>query len=139
MVLEIWSTTDNFLLFWTVFCPFIGGYGPRKLKFWKNGKDTWRYYHFTNVYHKRQPYGMWFLRYGVQRAEFFVILDCFLLFYPPPLPPFPLLTTQKIKILKKWKKIPGDVIILHMCTVNDNHMMYGSWDMKRDGQNFLSF
>ena len=23
------------------------------------------------------------------------------------------------------KKTPGDIIILHMCTTNDNHMMYG--------------
>ena len=37
------------------------------------------------------------------------------------------------------KKIPGDIIILHMCTINDNHMMYGYWDMERNGQNFLSF
>ena len=52
------------------------------------------------------------------------------------------LTTQKIKILKKWKKkkkkMPGD-IILPMCTTKDNHMMHGSWDMERDGQNFFSF
>ena len=40
---------------------------------------------------------------------------------------------------EKNKKTPGDIIILHRCTINDNHMMYGSWDMKRDGQNFLSF
>ena len=26
-----------------------------------------------------------------------------------------------------------------MRTINENRMMYGSWDMKRDGQNFLSF
>ena len=46
---------------------------------------------------------------------FFGILDCFLLFYP--------LTTQKIKILKKLKKTPGDTIILHMCTKNlDIHL-----------------
>ena len=23
------------------------------------------------------------------------------------------------------KKTPGDIIIFHMCTINDNHMMYG--------------
>ena len=43
----------------------------------------------------------------------------------------PLITWQ-IKILKKWKKISGDIIILPMYTINDNHMMYGSWDMKHD-------
>ena len=41
--------------------------------------------------------------------------------------------------MKKIKKAPGDIIILHRCTINDNHMMYGSWDMKHDEQNFSSF
>ena len=39
----------------------------------------------------------------------------------------------------KIKKSSGDIITLHMCTINDNHMMYGSWDMECDGRNFLSF
>ena len=38
--------------------------------------------------------------------------------------PFSPLTTWKIKILK-LTKTPGDTI-LHICTINDNHMMYGS-------------
>ena len=33
---------------------------------------------------------------------------------------------QKNQNFEKMKKMPGDIIILHMCTVNDNHMMYGS-------------
>ena len=49
--------------------------------------------------------------------------------------PFTLLTTQKIKIMKT----AGDIIILQMCTINENHMMYGSWDMEHDRHNFLSF
>ena len=28
----------------------------------------------------------------------------------------------------------GYIIILHMCTKHYDHMMYGSWDMVRDGQ-----
>ena len=39
------------------------------------------------------------------------------------------LTTQKIKILKKMKKAPGDIIILHKCTKNHDLMLYCSWDM----------
>ena len=39
----------------------------------------------------------------------------------------PCLTTQRIKILK-WKKHPRD-IILHKCIKNDNHIIYGSWDI----------
>ena len=28
--------------------------------------------------------------------------------------------------------MPGDTIILHMCTKNYDQMLYGSWDMVRD-------
>ena len=33
------------------------------------------------------------------------------------------------------KKSPGDIIILHLCITNDDHMMHGSWDMEYDRQN----
>ena len=98
MMYGSWDMEHNkyiFSSFWTVLCPFTP-YGPRKTKFWKNEKNTSRYYHFTNVYQKWQSYDVWFLRYKAQRTEFFVMLDCFLPFYP--------LTTRKIKILKNWKK-----------------------------------
>ena len=68
---------------------------------------------------------------GAWQAEFFVILAYFLHFYPHNNP-----KNQNFEIMKKP---PGDIITLHMCTINDNHMMYGSWDMECDGQNFLSF
>ena len=48
--------------------------------------------------------------------------------------PFTPLTAQKIKILKKWKKMHGDIIILHMFTKNYDQMMYGSWDMLHKGR-----
>ena len=32
------------------------------------------------------------------------------------------------------KHKPGDIIILLMCIINGNHMMYGLWEMKRKGQ-----
>ena len=48
-----------------------------------------------------------------------------------------LLKTPNIKIAE-MKKFPGD-IILHMCTKNHHHMIYGSWDTEWDKQNFLPF
>ena len=50
--------------------------------------------------------------------NFFVILDLFfaLLYAPNP----------KNQNFEKMKKQPGDIIILNMCTINDNHMIYGS-------------
>ena len=45
------------------------------------------------------------------------------------------LTAQKTKFLKKWKKkkMPGDIIILRMCTKNYDQM-FGSWDMVHERQ-----
>ena len=59
-------------------------------------------------------------RYKVQRTECFAILSHFC--------PLTLLTTQKIKILKKKKmeNTFGDMIILHLCITNEDHMMHGS-------------
>ena len=34
------------------------------------------------------------------------------------------------------KKVPGDIIILYMCTIN--HLIYGSWDKKQDKQKVFS-
>ena len=65
------------------------------------------------------------------RTESFVILDYFLPFYPPNNP--------KNQNFEKMKKEPRDITILHMNNINDNHMMYGSWDIERNGQDFLSF
>ena len=47
------------------------------------------------------------------------------------------LTTWKIKILYKMRKPTGDIIILHMRTINYNHMMYVSWDMERSKYFFV--
>ena len=60
MIPGTWSVRQNFLSFWTIFCPFIP------------------------------------------------------------------LTTQKIKILKKKERNTWIYDHLHRCTLNENHMMYGS-------------
>ena len=38
----------------------------------------------------------------------------------------------KIKTLTQWKKMPGDIIFLHMCAINENRMMYGSWNIRHN-------
>ena len=59
----------------------------------------------------------------------------------PPLPPTaPFPNNPKYQSFAKIKKkAPADIIILYMCTINNNHMMYGSWDMECDRHNLLSF
>ena len=94
MALEIWSVNDRiFLIILDCFFALLPPKQLRKSKFWKNEKITWRYYHFTHVYHKLLSYDVCFLRYGVQQTEFFVILDHFLPFNP--------LIIRKNNILKK--------------------------------------
>ena len=44
--------------------------------------------------------------------------------------------TRKINILKKLKKTPGDIIILHKYTKNHDHMLYCSWDLLSDRCNY---
>ena len=40
---------------------------------------------------------------------------------------------------KNEKKTPGYIILLHMCTMSEGHMMDGSWDIECDRHNFFSF
>ena len=74
---------------------------PKNQNFLKNEKNAWRYYHFTLVYHTCVH--LWFLRYGAQQAEFFVILDYFLPFCP--------LKNLQNQNFEKMKKIIGDIFI----------------------------
>ena len=82
---------------------------------------------YIHVYHKRRSYDIWFLKYKVQQKfSTFQVIYC----------PFSPLTIWKIKFLT-LKKTPGGIIILHIFTINDNHMIYGSWDMECDKQFFF--
>ena len=74
-------------------------------------------------------YGCWDME--AQQTEFFLILKHFLPFYP--------LKNPENQNFEKMKKMPGDIIISHKCTINDNNIIYDSWDMKHNRQNFLSF
>ena len=114
IIYSFWDIECDRLKLELVIMGFFFSLLPHPLKTPKNrilgGKKCWRYHHFTHVY---------------------VILGHFLPFYP--------LTTRKINISKKMKKSSGDVIILHLCTKNHNHMMYASWHMECNRHTFLSF
>ena len=131
MLTQIWSAT------YIIFCHFrpifalLHHYWPKKWKFRKNVKNTWGYYPFTHVYHKSKSCDVWLLRYKVQWTEFFYILGHFLHFDPPNNP--------ENQSFEKLKKMSGDIFILHLRTANDDHMMYGSSDIKHGRQNVLLF
>ena len=65
------------------FLPFYPTNSPKKWKFQKNKKNTWRYNHFTQVYQRSWSYALLFPRYGVwQVLLVFFILGNFLPIYP---------------------------------------------------------
>ena len=77
-----------------------------------------------HLHHKCQSYDVWFLRYGVHRTEFFVILDHFLPFYSPNNP-------KKSKFLKN-KKIAWRYYhftdVSYKCQSHDAWFLrYGAW------------
>ena len=85
--------------------------------------------HICIINDNHMMYGSWDME--CDRLNFFVILDRFSPFYSPMDP--------ENQNFKKMKKTPEDIIILHIYTINDSHIMYGSWDMECNGHNFLSF
>ena len=132
MVPEIWSVWQTELFdILDSFLPFYHPNNPKKQKFEKMKKAPGDIIilHKCTINDNHMMYGSWDTKFYKQ--NFFVILDHFLPFYPSNNP--------KNQNFEKMKNTSGDIIILQKCTINDNHMTYGSWDMKRDGQNFLSF
>ena len=101
---------------------------------WDTECDRQNFLSFWAIFCPLTPLTTPKIKIWVTQTEFFVILDHFLPFYPPP--PH-LLATQKN--FSKMKKTSQDINILHMCTINDNHMMYGSWDTSVTNKIFCHF
>ena len=116
MAPKIQSVTNRIFCHFGPFFALLHPQQPGKSKFQRNEKiDSLEILSF---------YPMW-------QIEFFVILEHFLHSYHPINP-----KNQNFERKKKTKP-PGDIIILHMCTINDNHMMYDSWDMECDTEFFV--
>ena len=90
--------------------------------------------YFAHVYQIPQSYELQLLKYRLRQRDVFVILGHFLPFYCINNPK----NWNFEKNEKKKKKILGDIITLHLGTTNYDHIMYGSWDMEHDRQNFFS-
>ena len=121
MIYNSWNIRCHRQVILCHFLPFQPSGNSENLNF-KIEKNTWTYYHFTYLHHKWQSFDVWFLGHGARQTELFIILERFLLFYPPMDP--------ENQNLKKMKKVTENIIILQMCTVNDSHMMHGSWDVE---------
>ena len=116
-------------------CKYFNIYKNKKNK--KNNKNvkknTWRYHYFIPVY-QQSSYDLQFLRYlECDRLKLVIWLKLWVISCPFILP----LKTPKNQNFEKMKKLAGDIITLHKCTKNHNHMRYSSWDREWDRQCFF--
>ena len=121
IVPEIWSTTDKIF---SHFGPFYTPNNPENQNFEKMKKTPGD----IIILHKcttneNMRYGYWDMKHDRENFLSFGAIFC----------PFTLLTTQKIKLLKKWKTSLD--VSSFKCTKNHDHMLYSSWDMACDGFN----
>ena len=121
-----------------VFCHFgiffalLSPLKPQKWKFQKNENMPGDkiFLHKCTSYHDHMLYCSWDMVCNRCNCCF----SFWAAFYP-----FTPLTAQEMKTSQKWRKAPGDIIILHMC-IKNHDMLYCSWDMARDGCNcYFSF
>ena len=74
---------------------------------------------------------IWYMVFQIWSATDKIFLSFWTIFCP---------FTQKNQNFEKLKKAPGDIIILHKCTKNDDYMLYCSLDMARNRLNcYFSF
>ena len=139
MVYNSWDTEWNkrkILYFRAIFCSFISHLKIPNIKISKKKKKRKKkktsleilscYTFMFTINEDHMIFGSWKVRCNRQKFLTFLVIFC----------RFNSLTIWKIKILILKKKTPGDIIILNICTINKNHMMYGSWEIEHKRHNF---
>ena len=125
MMYGFWDTEwdrQNLLSFWATFCPFttLTTWETKILKKWKKHLEISSSYTFVP-----QMKIIWCMVPQTRSmTEIFFILDYKSKFWK----------NEKTKQQQQQQK---DTIILHMCTINKNHMMYGSWERERNRETFF--
>ena len=131
MVAEISSMADRTFWLFGLFCPILPPNNPKSQNFEKMKKipGDISILHKCTINDNYMIYGFWDMK-----CNRYVILSFGPFFFCP------LTKAWKMKISKQMKKTPGDIIILHKCTKNHDHMLYCSWDMAHDRCNcYFSF
>ena len=115
---------QKFLSYWTIFLPFYPPNNPQNQNFEKmEAMPGDVILQKCTKNHDHILYCSWDMACDGRIVIFYFGL--FFDFLPP-------LTVQKINIWKKMNKTYRDIIILHKCTKNHNHMLCCSWDMTHD-------
>ena len=123
---EIWSSKDRSFCLFGSFLPYYTSNNLENQNF-EDFKKLPGDLHMYTINDNHMIYCSWYM--GCMRQDFlsFWIIYC----------PFTPIRTWKINVFNKWKKMPGYIINSHKCTINGDHMKYGSWDMEHERQIFL--
>ena len=129
MVPEILSTTDKIFCHFGLFFALLPPNNPKNQNFEKMKKIPGGSIILNmSTINENHMYDSWDIerdRIVSHFGTFFALLH--------PFPP----NNPENQNFEKMKKTPGDIIILHKCTINDNHMIYGSWDINCNRQIFF--
>ena len=85
--------------------------------------------HICTKNHNHMMYGSWEMERN--RWNFFSFSILFCPFTLPPSAPLPPQQTRKSKVWEHEKKTPGYIIILHTCTINDNHTWFLRYEARQ--------
>ena len=110
---------QNYLSFWVSLCPFTPTINPKNQNIYKNENKTPG---DVIILHKSAKI---MIIWHLTDVIVILILGYFLTFY--------LHNSPKNLNFYKIKKVLWEIIILHKCTKNHDHMLYCSWDMACDG------
>ena len=124
----------SLFLFWAIFCPFTL-LTAREIKILKKMKKMPPgdiiILHMCTKNYCQMVYDFWDM--VCDRCNYFYFA---LLPIEAGAPP----NNTRNQNFEKMKKVPGDVIVLHIYTKNYDQMMYSSWDIVRDRCNcYFSF
>ena len=114
----------NCLSFWAIFCPFTSLRTQKNkiLKKWKKHLDMSSFYTCIKN-HNHRMYASWDM--DCDRHNFLYHFGSFFALLPHYWP-------QRLRFEKNVQNI-----LFHMCTINEDHMMYDSWDIRHDSQSFF--
>ena len=123
---KIWHMADVIIFYFGLFLPLclpnsLKNENFKKMKRKKTSGDI--ILHECTKNHDHMLYYSWDMVH--ERCNYFLFLAVF-----PLLP----INSPKNQIFKKVKKMPGYIIILHLCTKNYEKMMFGFWDRVHDGR-----
>ena len=130
MIYISWDVECNKLklVIWVIFCAFNPQNQNQSFEKLKKASGDVIILQMCTKIHDHMMYASWDMECNMHNFLSLLAIFC----------PFTQLLTPKINIWKKCqKKKTGDIILLQICSISEDHMMYVSWDTTHGRQFFV--